>query len=642
MKEVFGLQMKIRRINSLIQYLLDLDNFVTVEKISNDLSFSVRSVHNYLNSDYFCEVVKYADLQRVPNKGVYLTANESIKQDILKKVRSDITINPAISDDLLKVVIHLLCDKKRFDLQQLSNYLFRSESTTQRILKEVERYIGSFSCELTLRRNYGFSIVGNEKDIRSLFLFSLRKLNESDDIYYRSRMSAHTQHVLQQFISPVETESIVKIIDNLESLNSYYCDTDYNLLILHLLITLLRVRNNHFVEELSSRVNDFPEYQNAILIKVYLEKYFSIHLNEAELENITLILISLRKQVNAIPVVEERSILNKFINLLSNKLNIDLNNDMQLKQNLLTHLRPTITRLKLKTYSKNPILDHIKSEYTEVYISVMTTIEELEEKNEIYFDANEIGYICLHIIASINKPSNIKKIKALLLCNEGLSIEQYYKNLIETKFQNIDIDKSIQYINSKSFEFESYDIVFNTTNLFIDNNSVFDISTNISDFEINRIRIFLESLLKNNLMNDLMSNNLLLFFRDNISNQTELIEKYSHYLFEHGYVDNGFYDSVITRQKISSTYISRGIAVPHGSVDLVKESVIVIIILDNPIDWDKEQAQIILFIVSNNEHVNSFNQLLRSVLRVASSDKLTNLLLSCNNKKELIGILSSV
>lgn len=634
--------MKKRRINSLIHYLLDVDEFVTVEKIADDLNFSERSIHNYLNSDYFDEITRYAELQKTPNKGVILKVNENTKQEILKTIRSDISINPAISDDLLKIVIRLLCNEEPIDVQQLSNYLYRSESSTQRILKDVDLYLKSFSCELSVRRNFGISILGKEQDIRSLFLFSLKKITENDDIYYRSRMSDHTQHVLNQFLSPSEKASILKIVDSVESLNSYYCDTDYNLLILHILIIVLRVRNNHIIKESNNEVSELAEYQNAILIKVYLEKYFLIQLNESELNNLTLILISLRKQVNAIPALEERNILNKFINILSSKLNIDLNNDVQLEQNLLTHLRPTITRLKLKSYSNNPILDHIKTEYTDIYISVMTTIEELEEKNEIYFDSNEIGYICLHIIASINKPSNISKNKALLLCNEGLSVEQFYKNLIETKFKNIDIDRTVQYINSRSTEFDNYDIVFNTTNLFIEKNNVFDISTNISDFEINRINIFLESTSENDLIDDLMSNNLLLFFKDNVANQSELIEKYSCYLLDHGYVDKNFYKSVINRQKISSTYISRGIAVPHGSVDTVKKSVIVIIILDNPIDWDNEQAQIILFIVSNNEHVNSFNQLLRSVLRLASSDKLTNLLLTCNNKKELISILSSV
>src|SRR5690554_4538704 len=106
--------MKIQRINNLILYLLKYNEYVTVDKISNDLSFSVRSIHNYLNSEYFNSMTKNAQLHKVPNKGIYLEANDSIKQEIITRTKSDITINPAISDDLLKVIIRLLCVDERF------------------------------------------------------------------------------------------------------------------------------------------------------------------------------------------------------------------------------------------------------------------------------------------------------------------------------------------------------------------------------------------------------------------------------------------------------------------------------------------------------------------------------------------------
>ncbi|MEA4821311.1 MAG: helix-turn-helix domain-containing protein, partial [Erysipelotrichales bacterium] len=323
-----------RKIDTLIQYLLEFNDFITIEHISKNLNFSVRTIHNYLNSPYFKKMTKNTLVLKVPNKGVFLKTDEKTKHHIMSMIKSNFIINLSISNDLLKIVFRLLCDDEKTNTQTLATYLYRSESSIQLILKEVEMYIASFSCELCFRKNQGVHIIGNEYDIRSLFLFSLKKLNEGDDIYYRSRVSAHSQHIAKLFLTSKETSSLLKIINHVESISSYYCDTDYNLLILHLIILILRVKKGHYINTCNNNIVDLPEYQISITVKYYLENQFNLSIDNNELNYITLILLSLRKQVNSIPIIEERTILNNFINLLSYKLNSNLNNDHQLKYNL--------------------------------------------------------------------------------------------------------------------------------------------------------------------------------------------------------------------------------------------------------------------------------------------------------------------
>ena len=64
----------------------------------------------------------------------------------------------------------------------------------------------------------------------------------------------------------------------------------------------------------------------------------------------------------------------------------------------------------------------------------MTTIDKIEEREHIYFDANELGFICLHIVGALNRSRNIRSIRCLLICDAGITFDPILKAWLKHPF----------------------------------------------------------------------------------------------------------------------------------------------------------------------------------------------------------------
>ena len=114
-----------------------------------------------------------------------------------------------------------------------------------------------------------------------------------------------------------------------------------------------------------------------------------------------------------------------------------------------------------------------------------------------------------------------------------------------------------------------------------------------------------------------ISNYLLFYHTTKVYTQESLIKHYCKDLFEHNYVTDEFYESVLQRMKSSGTYIARGIALPHGSKDFVQRSVISLIHLETPILWDNESTDLVILVAINDKDAKNYSYLFRKIMRIA-------------------------
>lgn len=633
-------------INLLIETLVNSDSFLTVAKLSERLSVSQRTIHNYLNSSSFKLKIGNANLIKTPNKGILLNANKETKWKIKKNIKTEIPIRSHDKADFISILLLFLSSNNVYQPNQLEEKYFLSSSSLRSLINKINDFIKSFSCEITYERSTGFKIVGEERNIRSLLTFILLDhINgtQQQQGSSHSRLTLKASKSLEYFLNKSSINKLMQIIDNTELLfNTYLCDADYSLLAIHLIVIILRTRQKEYLKETRQKnIENTQEYLNARVIVRNLEQDFYLDLPEEEVINLAMILISLRKQVNSLPIDYEIKIVDKFIEEVGYKLNVDLSKSENLKRNLLTHLRPAITRLKHGISSNNLLIEKIKNEYTDTYIAVMMTIDKLEKEENVKFDANEIGFICLHILAEISeRKDNIFSLDVALICNEGMSLELFLKNMIESSFPDINVSKIIRTSEAKKYNFIDYDLVLNSTNLDFNSPNIINISPQLSNYDIKMITKNIKTY-KQQEYDDIIKEEHLLFFKDNLDSKDKIISKYCKFLEENNYVTENYYDSVIARMKINNTYVARGIAVPHGNPDFVIKPTIAIIILDKPTQWDHNKVQIILFIVLDNSHHKNFNLILRKIMRIAASNQKTQKLLNCKNKEDLYNIITS-
>lgn len=96
-----------------------------------------------------------------------------------------------------------------------------------------------------------------------------------------------------------------------------------------------------------------------------------------------------------------------------------------------------------------------------------------------------------------------------------------------------------------------------------------------------------------------------------------------------GVVSKEFYDTVMEREKKTTTTIGNGVSLPHGSPTAVNESKVAIAFLDKPILWDKEQVQVVFllaFRMSTRDEINRIQMFYKEyVSLIDSEEKLTML-----------------
>ena len=568
-------------------------------------------------------------MESIQNKGLRLIATAKQKNQIANELR-DHQITPAVInvDERAKLLITLLRTKKPISISDLSEIMHYSKTPILSKLNSISGYISEFSCNLVKRTNSGVELCGLERNKRAIYLDIIKNLslNELNDLFAKDTV-----------------DKVFQIVHTTElNLNSQFCSYDYRRLANILLVQIDRLQFNHTLDDSLSLGTEIQEYYVSLIIKMQIENCFMLSLPQREVFEIEKDLLSVRKQVNTQLVVHfDEKILDHFIDLLSKSLNVDLTHDMQLKQSLISHLKPAIRRLKYGISTDNPLIMKIKDKYTEIYLSIMTAIETIEDTEDICFDSNEIGYICLHIVAAVNRSEQIRTIETILICDAGLTFESYLKSLIECTFAEI---KIVAIMNPEIFsESESsvcHSLVLNSTSRTIINKNVINIDTLLNEDSSASIRhwLFARELSEKNTLR-MQFKDIIQFFNDDSPSQEIFIEKYCAFLINNSYVNTQYKNSVLERMSKSATAIGRGIAVPHGAKSCVIKSTILIVKLVSPIKWEDQIVDFIFFAVIGNDISNEYSKIFRRIGKIVSDDNLTIKLKNCTTIDELENIL---
>lgn len=131
-------------------------------------------------------------------------------------------------------------------------------------------------------------------------------------------------------------------------------------------------------------------------------------------------------------------------------------------------------------------------------------------------------------------------------------------------------------------------------------------------------------------MNKILNENNVFLNLQSVSKE-EAITLAGEKLFDLGYIEKEYIESMLQREKVMTTFMGMGVSIPHGTNEgksFVKNTGIVILQFPNGVDFDGEKAYIIIGIAGiGDEHLE-----ILSKIAILLDDELTERLKNCQDK----------
>ena len=578
--------------------------------LASSLGISEKAVRNRVQqAEQFLKENSLGTIEKRPRVGMTLNADsEQIKA--LEHLLSRASVSPASGNDRVNTVIarlFLLRRRETLTTRQLSESLYLSGPTALKTVREVRTVMEESGLHVINEHGRGFYLEGPENEYRTAV---------AD--FVQNRLSAEeAEKFLTAYFYGLDLGGIRHVIQRIQQ--EWNCQLSaaafHNVLILcGLACRRQQVRSKlHIPQEDVRMLEQYSEYVFAAEILKGVSSLTGIDFPEEEISflAIRIICFGFVKPSDKQPVwqtIEQydqtlAKFVDELVENLSHILEKDLVSDHQFRDSLGYHLRSAIFRLRHGDQQKNTLLPYIKQEYQQVF-KVSWYLSLLFEKYfGIQITEDELGYVVLLIQAALERRRTSCTVAVVA------DFSRSYASLLTQRLRKY--MPEITGINIVS----QYDPL--------------NPDCRQADFILSRIPIdqkdpkiiVIGNLLEDQYMNELMerirgrrqdqrspSNRFspvchplfhpaLTFAGMQAESKEEVLQRMCDEMGKQGFVKPGFYESVMQRENLVSTYIGDETALPHGNPEYVNESRVAVAVLKDPVSWDKEERSSLVILL---------------------------------------------
>lgn len=621
-----------KRLETLYGMLLDAGSHLSAQKLSQDLHISERTIRT--------DIAKLTEFLETNGATITLTRGAGYKIEILdssafeafqadkNKPKNADYFDLDNPEERVKYEIFLLLSSADYiKLEDLADTLFASRATISNDMKQVRTVIASYDLTLVSKPGSGVKIVGEEEKMRYT-LTALIASKKAPESYLETFFEWHKQkEKLQKLMSAVT--------DYFFATNIRFTDEALQNLLLHMMILVERIELGHSLEQFELTDVSEEEITIANNLASILASLFEIEISEGD-KNYLLLQIASKRILNVedkeISEFDDYAYIEGMLNRIEAQYFYRLQDDLQLKKDLIAHIHSMLYRVKYHMTVKNPMTEHIKRYYPLAYEITLDAVESLKKDYPYDINQNELAYLALHIGASLERNYQISYYRhksALIVCGSGFGTARIVEAKVKSAVSNLDITKVVSIQEYNRFIHIEEDIILSTVRIPEKNKPVIKISNIPTNEELKMLGAIIEEQTDPN--RGFLSSffDAAFFARSTLTNKTEILEEMVESLKSKNIVGDEFLNSVIERERLGSTVLGTGIAIPHPLGLMAKETKIVIRILDNPIKWDQKQSvhAVFLLCISKNDYEEAINiyELLVELVREEYGEKLAAL-----------------
>lgn len=468
------------RERKILEVILLNEEETTVSSIAKILNVSSRTVHRDLKGVE--EILKSYDLSLSKQSGVgILVKGGSENKEKLKLFLFSASHNEYTPDERQTIILSSLLESlEPVKLMVLANDLNVTIATVSNDLNKIEEKIEPYGLSLIRKRGYGVELSGLEtakrKVMSSLILDHLDEFEFisfiRENIQKRSALDMDT--ATDRLLGLVDKKKLIiieSIIDEVKKELPYpIADSAYIGLVVHLALATERIQQGVEIsvdDKFPEQLFETREYKIAEKIVSGLERAFQISVSQGEASYITMHLLGAKLRNEQGDIFEETVLqvgytVQKLIHYVGNQMGYDFENNMDLYQGLIAHLRPAIYRMKQQMKISNPLLERIMEDYQELFHVITDGVKLVFP--DFIVPKEEVGFLVMHFASAMLKGEENKEMNALVVCSSGIGTSK----ILATK-----IRKELPWLKTKNvslFDFEQihpdeYSIVISTVPL---------------------------------------------------------------------------------------------------------------------------------------------------------------------------------
>lgn len=592
----------------LIRLILNNNNdYLSANEIANYLNVSNRTVRSdikYINSELVEELI-------VSVKGRGYKMNRTLYSvEQLTEIVTAFTNKE--SEILLKLGYQLLMHQQPMTIDQLENDFDLTKSEVNDYLNRIQSWCTSFDISVNITKKKGITVNGNEMNIRNAILH-LNQLSTKDQTV--------EQFILNE-IPEAHIQMIFQIIkSNLSDYQIQTSDIRIRQLLIHLIIIFKRNNDDdaswvideesqiiaqHCIDEINQKLAYGLSDETAKLFSFFISYYFNKY--DLGLEKVFV-----------------KSYIDRMIYQMEKSVGVNFTQDKALRDNVYSHFSRTYLRIAKNVYINNPLTEDIKKHYPFVFNTLYETVNHLSKDAKINLVEDEIAFLALHFQSSIDRNEK-NRFNIVITCYYGLGIS----SLLEAKIANLDdriyVIDTLKLEDVSQYDFSGVDALITTH--FVDKSQVPDtlqvmeVSPLFSNEDANKIQSFIR-----HKQNPVLNQDELAAIQFDVhSDKQELTE--ASYVFEQAQIifrDNHsvtekYIQSALEREKFSSTFIGKGISIPHGDPEKVLKSHVVIFKNMQGFGWKQNRAKLVFFLAIAEQDIPAMKKIIHTIANLTEND----------------------
>lgn len=485
------------RQRKIISILCNNNDFITTSQIANLVGVSSRTITRSMKNIEKWFQKKNIALIKKTRVGIKIDESLEEKNNLLNILREEEIYKIYTPEERrLIMTLELLEKKKITKLLYFSNYFKVSNSTISKDLDITEKWLKKYNLKLIRKQGFGITVEGEEKNFRKAIIYLLydnTKVYELRKFIQNSVENSKipkesNQEVRKRLLNLIDQETLNDlegILDDGEKkLNYELADSAYIGLLVHLAIAIKRISNGEEIvidKEYFLKLSKSQEFSVARSIANNIVKRFKIKMPESEIGYITMHLKGaklrngnfsdgnlLSDSENIIGNYELTKIVLKMLDKIKNLSGYDLKSDKKLLIGLISHLRPALSRIRMKMDIRNPLLEQVKLNYPDIYSLSEKAVVVIENWTKLKIPDSEIGFLAMHIGASLEKRKMLNKkiYNIVVTCSSGVGTSSLLASKISKEYKNINIigSSSIRKLETL-IKGNSIDFVVSTVNI---------------------------------------------------------------------------------------------------------------------------------------------------------------------------------